>query len=390
MLGAAGATRVEISVRLLFVDTSRSASGGVVLLTHAAACGVMFPRVRGRGFLKVAAVIVLGVATLGFTSASAPSYSWQLTPTGSTARLRGLSAVSAEVAWASGSGGTVLRTVDAGATWQSVGPPGTSTLQFRDIEAFDANDAVILSIGEGTDSRIYVTSDAGQHWTLAFMNTDPAAFYDCMTFFDRKRGLALSDPVGGFFRIISTSDGGLSWRVVDADMPPALTNEFAFAASGQCLVTAGGRDAFFATGGAAEARVFRSGDRGESWDVSATSMHSGEFGGIFALAFRDPRHGIAVGGDLFAASPDALALTADGGRSWQLVAAAPDEFRSGAHWVNGRVAIIVGETGSDVTQDAGTTWQDIDDGSFDTVDCAGGWVCWASGAMGRAAFLVRG
>ena len=55
----------------------------------------------------------------------------------STARLRGLSAVSERTAWASGSAGTVLRTTDKGATWQSVGPPGTSALQFRDIEAFD-------------------------------------------------------------------------------------------------------------------------------------------------------------------------------------------------------------------------------------------------------------
>ena len=339
--------------------------------------------------LLLVAALALAGTSLAFKSTSAQhELSWQLTPTGSTARLRGLSVVSGSVVWASGAG-TVLRTVNGGATWQNVTPPGTAALLFRDVEAFDAQNAVILAIGPGDASRVYVTSDGGQTWTLTFVNDDPNAFYDCMAFFDKHRGLALSDPVGGFFRIISTSDGGLSWHVVDADMPPALTSEFAFAASGQCLVTVGGRDAFFGTGGGAEARVFRSGDRGESWDVSATPMHSGEFGGIFALAFRDPRHGIAAGGDLFAASPDALALTADGGRSWQLVADAPDEFRSGAHWVNGRVAIIVGETGSDVTQDAGATWQDIDDGSFDTVDCAGGWVCWASGLMGRAAFLVR-
>jgi photosystem II stability/assembly factor-like uncharacterized protein len=344
--------------------------------------------------LLLAVTLALAGTSLAFTPTSGHrAFSWQLTPTGSTARLRGLSVVSASVVWASGAstttGSAVLRTVDAGATWQDVTPPGTEDLLFRDVEAFDTRNAVVLAIGPGDASRVYVTSNGGQSWTLTFVNDDPNAFYDCMAFFDKHRGLALSDPVDGRFRIIATGNGGRSWRVVDADMPPALTGEFAFAASGQCIVTAGGRDAFFGTGGGAEARVFRSGDRGESWDVSATPMHSGDFGGIFALAFRDPRHGIAAGGDLFAASPDALALTANGGRSWELAADAPDEFRSGAHWVNGRVAIIVGETGSDVTQDAGATWQDIDDGSFDTVDCAGGWVCWASGVMGRAAFLVR-
>jgi photosystem II stability/assembly factor-like uncharacterized protein len=339
----------------------------------------------------IVVVLALAATSLAFAPAGSQDLSWQLTPTGSTARLRGLSAVSGSVAWASGSQGTVLRTVDGGATWQSVGPPGTAALQFRDIEAFDADNAVILSIGPGADSRVYATSDGGQHWTLTFLNDDPNAFYDCMAFFDRRRGLALSDPVNGRFRIISTSNGGWSWHVVDADMPPALPAEFAFAASGQCITTAGGRDAFFGTGGDAVARVFRSGDRGLTWQVSTTPIRSGPSAGIFALAFRDPRHGLASGGDFLApaASPDALALTANGGVTWQLVADAPNEYRSGAHWVNGRVAIIVGPTGSDATFDAGGSWDRFDSGSFDTVDCAGGWVCWASGEQGRVAYLVR-
>ncbi|HET7855584.1 MAG TPA: hypothetical protein VFL41_03930 [Gaiellaceae bacterium] len=340
-------------------------------------------------------LLVTALALAGTSLAFTPSpghreFSWQLTPTGSAARLRGLSAVSSSVAWASGAG-TVLRTVDGGTTWQNVTPPNTATLLFRDVEAFDAQNAVILAIGPGDASRVYVTSNGGQTWSLTFVNDDPDAFYDCMAFWDKHRGLALSDPVDGFFRIIATSNGGRSWRVVDADMPPALTGEAGFAASGQCLVTAGGRDAFFGTGAGAEARVFRSGDRGQSWQVSTTSMLSGPSAGINALAFRDPRHGLAAGGDFFApnVAPDSLALSDDGGVVWELVADAPDEYRSGAHWVNGRVAIIVGPTGSDVTQDGGDSWAQIDAGSFDTVDCAGGWVCWASGEQGRAAFLVR-
>jgi photosystem II stability/assembly factor-like uncharacterized protein len=338
-------------------------------------------------------VVVLALAgtSLAFAPAGKTDFSWQLTPTGSTARLRGLSVVSASVVWASGSQGTVLQTVNGGSTWQNVSPPGTASLQFRDIEAFDADNAVILSIGPGPDSRVYVTSDGGQHWTLAFVNEDPNAFYDCMAFFDRHRGLALSDPVQGRFRILATSNGGQSWRVLDADMPLALAGEFAFAASGQCITTAGGRDAFFGTGGDAVSRVFRSGDSGRTWQVSTTPIRSGPSAGIFALAFRDPRHGLAAGGDFLlpAASPDALALSGDGAVTWQLVADAPDEYRSGAHWVNGQVAIIVGPTGSDASADAGLSWDRFDGGSFDTVDCAGGWVCWAAGEQGRAASLVR-
>jgi len=341
--------------------------------------------------LLLVALVAVAWTSTAFVSAGGSGFAWHPTPTGSAARLRGVSAVSADVAWTSGSLGTVLRTVDRGATWQRVGPPGTANLQFRDIEAFDADHAVILSIGELSDSRIYVTSDGGHTWTLTFVNAEPEAFYDCMTFFDKERGLALSDPVNGKFRIIATDDGGLSWHFAGADMPPALPGEFAFAASGQCLVTDHGHTAWFGTGGAAAfARVFRSDDRGETWQVNTTPIVGGPSGGIFALAFRGQQHGLAVGGDFLspAFSPDALASTSDSGRSWQLVAAAPNEYRSGAAWVTGTAAVVVGPTGSDVSVDQGQTWQRFDSGSLDTVDCAHNGACWASGALGRAAHLV--
>jgi photosystem II stability/assembly factor-like uncharacterized protein len=339
--------------------------------------------------LAILSGLVVGVS---FASAGRPGYAWQDTPTGSAARLRGLSAVSQTTAWASGSLGTVLRTTDRGATWQQVGPPGTQDLQFRDIEAFDADHAVILSIGPGGDSRIYVTADGGQTWALTFVNPDPNAFYDCMTFFDDRRGLALSDPPDGQrFRVIATEDGGLSWHLTGEQMPTALPGEFAFAASGQCITSDHGHRAWFATGGASEARVFRSDDGGSSWTVASTPIASGPTAGIFALAFRGQQHGLAVGGDFLAetASPDNFARTNDGGASWNLLPAAPPEYRSGATWVDGHTAIAVGPSGSDVSTDAGTTWQRFDDGSLDTVDCARPTACWASGANGRVAYLRR-
>ena len=148
-------------------------------------------------------LLLLGLAALVATSAALAkkdkSYSWHVTPTGTTAHFRGLSVVNEKTVWISGytaTDGVVLRTTDKGKTWQSVGPPNTTGLQFRDIEAFDAKRAVIISIGNNpTDFRVYVTSDGGAHWTQTFTNTQPTAFYDCMTFFDHKHGLAVSDPV---------------------------------------------------------------------------------------------------------------------------------------------------------------------------------------------------
>jgi photosystem II stability/assembly factor-like uncharacterized protein len=324
-------------------------------------------------------------------------YAWHDVTTGSTAHFRGLAAISANMAWVSGydaTGGVVLRTLDRGATWQNVGPTGQpATLQFRDIEAFGANRAVVLSAGTGTDSRVYRTADGGQTWTLVFQNNDPNAFYDCMTFFNRKVGLAVSDPPDGMhFRIIKTTDGGQTWTVMDpAGMPQALPGEFAFAASGQCLTSNHGHTAWFGSGGAAQARVFTSRNRGRTWTVNATPMNSGPSAGIFALAFRSQRHGLAVGGDFTmpTASPNNFAATRNGGGSWALISGAPAEYRSGATWVKGNTAIAVGPSGSEYSKNHGRTWTRFDDGSLDTVDCANPNACWASGADGRVAYLTR-
>jgi photosystem II stability/assembly factor-like uncharacterized protein len=348
----------------------------------------------GRQILLLAAVAVL----LGVSPAAAgrPGYAWHDTPTGTTAHFRGLSAVSATTAWVSGytaTDGVVLRTTNQGATWQDVSPPGAAGLQFRDIEAFNADHAVVMSIGANPgDFRIYVTADGGQTWNLTFVNSEPAAFYDCMTFFDKKRGLAVSDPPDGLhFRVIATDDGGMSWHITGSQMPDVLPGEFAFAASGQCLTSDHGHRAWLGTGGASQARVFRSDDRGESWTVAATPILSGPSAGIFALAFNGQQRGLAVGGDftLPTASPDNFARTRDGGLSWSLLPGAPAEYRSGAAWVDGHTAIAVGPSGSDVSTNSGTTWQRFDDGSLDTVDCANPTACWGSGENGRVAHLVR-
>ena len=346
---------------------------------------------RLRTISALLAFVVVLTTTSGFTTRSEPT--WQLTDTGVTVRLRGLAAVSERVAWASGSGGTVLRTIDGGRSWQQVGPvdPG---LELRDIEAFDADHAVALSIGPGDDSRVYRTDNGGRSWTETFRNDDERAFYDCLAFFDRSHGLALSDPVDGRFRILSTSDGGRSWRPLPSTgMPAALAGEFAFAASGTCLVTADRDDdrAWFATGGGAAARVFRTDDRGRSWRVTSTAVPSGPSAGIYSLAFRDSRHGVALGGDYAtpASAPDGAAVSRDGGRGWTVARQEPAEYRSGSAWLNrgGWLTLAVGPTGSDLSVDGGVRWRRFDSGSFDSVDCTRGGACWASGERGRIGAL---
>lgn len=326
-----------------------------------------------------------------------PKYKWDVKPTGSTSQFRGLAAVSADVAWVAGSNGQVLRTVDGGKQWQNVSPPG-QTLLFRDVEAFDAQRAVILAIGSGEDSRIFRTADGGKTWTETFRNTDPVAFYDCLDFNNARDGLALSDPVDGKFRIAATSDGGKSWQIQSTKgMPAALPGEFAFAASGTCLVAGPGQTAWFATGGGDRPRVFRTSNGGRTWKVTDSPMASGAAAGIFSLAFRGPLFGVAVGGDFLKPNEavKAASITYDGGRSWKLVPAdkAPKGYRSGSAFVPWKPATVVavGPSGSDVSLDGGRSWSQFSDANLDSVECAGHGIkaaCWGSGAKGLVVRLA--
>jgi photosystem II stability/assembly factor-like uncharacterized protein len=173
-------------------------------------------------------------------------------------------------------------------------------------------------------------------------------------------------------------------------MPPALDGEFAFAASGQCIRTTN-HEAWIASGAGAQARVFHSHDRGLTWTVSVTPLASSGSSGVFAVDFRDPKRGIAVGGDFLAPTNGghALALSRDGGTSWTEPETAPAGYRSGVVWhpFFATVAIAVGPKGSDFTLDSGQHWHQFDTGSFDSVDCGQDGACWASGEQGRVATL---
>ena len=338
----------------------------------------------------------------GNTHRAAPS--WQLIATGSQSHFRGLAAVSRQVAWLGGYDGLVLRTVDGGRHWQDVSPAGAASLQFRDISASDANHAVAMAAGSGTDSRLYQTSDGGRHWRLAYQNSEPSAFFDCMAFFDPRHGLVLSDPVDGKFRILTTSDGGRRWQVLpNRGMPVALPGEAGFAASGECLTTAG-RDAWFGSGGGSTARVFHSADGGYHWDVRATPLVSSPSAGVFGLAFRPALRGafrgafrggwagIAVGGDF--ADPTAaerVAAVSFRHSPWFASPTQPSGYRSGVTWLPGSraSAVAVGLTGSDISYDAGLHWHTFDTGQFDTVSCGRDGACWAAGDLGRVAVLRR-
>jgi len=340
--------------------------------------------------------LCLAILTI-FTCAPFTSAQWTMQSSGVTVRLRGVSAVNRRVAWASGDKGTYARTSDGGRTWRAGQVPGAEALDFRDVDAFDADTAYLLAIGEGERSRIYKTTDGGAHWTLQFQNQRAKAFYDCMAFWTRARGIAISDPVEGRFLVVTTDDGGHTWKEQSAEtMPSALVGEGAFAASGTCVAVGGKSDAWFGTGGPEGARVFRSHDGGRSWEVSKTPLATGKAAGVFSLSFWGAGAGAIVGGDYTLEKESAgNAATSDDGESWLgVVERRPAGYRSCVARVpatsatRGPLLISVGPSGSDYSTDGGRTWTQLGTEGFHALSVArGGEAAWAVGEQGRIARL---
>jgi len=334
--------------------------------------------------------LLLLFATIFFTAAP----HWELQTSGVQSRLRGVSAVSKSVAWASGADSTVLRTTDGGTSWKKLAVT-TDALDFRDIDAIDERTAYVLSIGNGLASRIYKTTDAGATWKLQFKNDEPKAFYDAMSFWDANHGVVIGDSIDGQFCILTTENGGRTWvRVAANDLPPALENEGAFAASGTNIALFGKSHAWIGTGAGAKARVLRTTDRGRTWKIAETPLIAGASAGIFSVAFRDTKHGFIVGGDYRRENEavDNLAITSDGGVTWQLVKGLSG-FRSVVAYVPALpgALVAVGPSGSDYSTDDGRTWTVLAGPGFDTLSFAHGqptaYAAGARGSIGRLAFV---
>lgn len=342
----------------------------------------------------------IGVARLvvSIVAACAPGAAhaqrWEVVPAPTATSLRGVSTPTDSVVWVSGAAGSVVRSVDGGGTWQVVSVAGAESLDFRDVEAIDARTAYVLSIGNGSQSRIYKTTDGGATWALQFTNADTSAFYDCFAFWGAADGIAMSDPVNGRFRILTTSDGGASWSAVpEPRSPEAIPGEAAFAASGTCVATNPGGSAWLVTGGAARARMHRTRNFGSTWLVNDIPpiAAGGPASGAFSVAVLDARRLVVTGGnyEMPSANTGNVALSADGGATWRAATGpVPRGYRSGVAVVpgtQGRILVAVGPSGSDFSVDGGDSWMAADTLALNAVSFSSRTAGWAVGPRGRIA-----
>jgi photosystem II stability/assembly factor-like uncharacterized protein len=270
--------------------------------------------------LPLAVFLAASTATIAIGQDPGKEHRPKLTPqkSGTTQLLISVSPVDSRVVWAAGTGGTYVVTTDGGETWKAAVVPGAESLQFRDVYGVSDKVAYLMSIGNNTtDFRIYKTLDGGAKWTIEFTNETVNAFYDCFAFWTPNRGITHSDSVNGVFPDIRTTNG-ITWQSIADHMPPALSGEASFAASGTCIAAEGEKNAWITTGGTTIARILATRDGGDTWNAYDTPLVSSPSAGGVSVAFRDSQHGIVGGGDLASNDSADTATSDDGGQTWTL------------------------------------------------------------------------
>jgi photosystem II stability/assembly factor-like uncharacterized protein len=331
---------------------------------------------------------------------------WQMLDAGTTASLRGIDSVDGKTAWASGTSGTVLKTTDGGAHWTKCALPDAATdgatLDFRGVQGFDSERAIVMASGPGTKSRLYTTKDGCRTWTLLFANPDsPGGFFDSF-WFNGGRGIVVGDPVNGKFVVFLAEKDGRTWK---RDPHPGLAlgkrDLGAFAASNSSIALGNGLfTRAFATGGKSGSfffsRPFTADEDKDGllekvvhkeppWKVSQIPLGiATESSGTFSVAYRYPVTTgtcaectfndnsifVAVGGDYKNPGDSArtAAWSADGGATWVEAKTLPHGYRSAVQWSDGLKAwIAAGTNGSDISRDDGKTWQPLDEGNWNAL-----------------------
>ncbi len=291
------------------------------------------------------------------------------------ADLRGIHNAGGGVAWASGTGGTVLRTIDDGAHWQRCAIPDAATdgatLDFRGVQAWDDRSAIVMSSGSGEKSRLYETVDGCKSWKLMLKNPDKDGFWDAIYFENRASGWLIGDPVGGTFTLFRTDDAGRHWSRRNTGLRADAATEGAFAASNSSLIAFDGF-VVFGSGGTGGARVYSvnfDGNRSKSQQEKIALGGNTASSGIFSIGARAGSGGgsagrvfIVVGGDYKSPShsQNTCAFKLSGDRPWTASASPPPGFRSSVQWSEPLKAwITVGPNGTDMSVDDGRSWRPL-------------------------------
>lgn len=312
---------------------------------------------------------------------------WQILDTPVNASLRGLSPLTSDIAWMSGTNGTWLKTLDGGKTWMHGVIDGLVEVDFRSIQGFDAENAIAVSAGQ--PAVIYKTSDGGKSWKLTHTE-GPTAFLDGITFSDQKTGFVFGDPVDGKWMILKTVNQGESWYAIP-NLPEVVVGEAGFAASASSMIASG--DLVVLGSGGKEANLHVSKDGGDTWDKFKSPLIQGEDSqGIFAISELSAGEIVCIGGDYAkdGISQGNLGIFLTRSNDWVEIQNPPAGYRSGiTYFAQAEWLITVGPNGSDFSEDGGRNWKNFSEEGFHAVKTGGATgSVWASGGNGKVAKLM--
>lgn len=306
----------------------------------------------------------------------------EIVSSGTKSSLRGLSVVNDNIIWVSGSNGTVGRSSNAGKNWKWMTVNGFEKSDFRDIEAFDGNTALIMAVGE--PAYILKTNDGGENWKVVYENKTKGMFLDAMDFANNQEGIVIGDPIDGKIFIAKTNNTGNTWQELDDDpeRPSADKGEAFFAASGSNVKLFANDDYFMVSGGM-RSRLFTS-----KRAIFIPLLQGKETTGANAIdVFDDGMPGkpgnrmIVVGGDYNA---DSLShknclYTTNGGRTWLEPSTPPHGYRSSVEYLSKKDVLTCGLNGVDYSNDGGKNWKWISKEGFNVCRIA---------RLGTAVFLA--
>ncbi|MCX6135817.1 MAG: T9SS type A sorting domain-containing protein [Ignavibacteriales bacterium] len=315
---------------------------------------------------------------------------WTLQTSNTTQRIRSLRPVSAQVVWACGNAGTVVRTVDGGTTWQ-LKTITDATFNLYGIEAIDSSTAWVIgtisSAGNTGDTRLWKTTNGGSTWTQQLLIADSWA--DGVRFLDANNGVAVGDPAVATkskMTIYTTSNGGTNWTLVPGAGNPAvdsvadevgITNGVDVVGSAFYFITYGNTSSI-------QPRVFKSTDKGLTWTASPRIAIDNSYG----FSMKDATTGITCN-----INSGSIAKTANGWATADSMLVFGGVYGLRAiDWIPGTNSIVIvgGPTStgfSGLSKDAGKTWlpQTLPTGiaRLYTVQFANSSTGWASDNVGK-------
>ena len=266
-----------------------------------------------------------------------------------------------------------LHTSDGGQTWGPIYGPN----QFESVDYAPVG-AAATAIGVGFGGDVETSTDGGVTWTHRSGGAHP--LLRGITFGSATVALAVGD--GG--TVLRSVDGGGTWTPVAAPASTAMY-DVAFT-SAQVAIAVGD-----------ESSIWRSTDAGVTWSVinhvhlawpfaavhftSAThgvivgsgeidytddaglTWHAGATGSaplVQSVAFGSPLVGVAVGDGLapnaFGFANGAIVRTTDGGATWSSIALPNSIDLQAAAFIDANTVVAVGLNGELRSTDAGQTW----------------------------------